>query len=44
MVSNLLAGRDDAAAIIAAVATRVAPPAEPMHSSPPQQPDVQPAG
>ena len=42
VVVNLLAGRADAAAILATVASRIAPPAEPLQASPLQQPDVQP--
>jgi len=43
VVANLLAGRADAAAILAAVATRVAPPSELTQCSPSQKPDLQPA-
>ena len=43
VVVNLLAGRVDAAAILATVASRLAPPAEPLQASPLQQPDLQPA-
>ena len=44
VVANLLAGRADAAVILAAVATRVAPPIAPAQLSPHEQPGLQPGG
>ena len=40
--NDLLSGRADAAAILAAVASRIAPPSEPSYARSPQQPDKQP--
>ena len=44
VVVNLLAGRADAAAILAAVASRIAPPVEPAQNVLHEQPGLQPSG